>query len=70
MTYPCPSVVTMVTLDTQQIKVLVDLLWGAPLDMVRECSSRHGVDDVVLEGQLIKCLDTALAELDAVMITR
>jgi hypothetical protein len=64
MTYPCPSVVTTVTLDTQQIKLLIDLLWGAPLSVVSESSKRHGVDDVKLEGHLAKCLGSALAELD------
>ena len=64
MTYPCSSVVTVVTLDTQQLKVLIDVLWGAPIAVVRESAKRHGVDDVELEGHLAKCLGHALSELD------
>lgn len=64
MTYPCPSVVTQATLDTQQIKVLIDLLWGAPIAVVRDSAKRHGVDDVQLERQLQVCLGSALSELE------
>jgi len=64
MTYSCPSVVTEVTLDTQQIKVLMDLMWGAPISVVRESCKRHGVDEAELEGHLAKCLGHALCELD------
>jgi len=64
MTYPCPSVVTEVTLDTQQIKVLMDLMWGAPISVVRDSCKRHGVDEVDLEEHLAKCLGSALSELE------
>jgi len=64
MTYPCPSVATEVPLDTQELKVLIDVLWGAPISVVRESAKRHGVDDCHLEGHLSKCLGRALSELD------
>ena len=64
MTYPCPSVVTEMIIDTQQIKVLMDLMWGSPISVVKDSCKRHGVDEVDLEGHLAKCLGSALAELD------
>jgi len=64
MTYPCPSVVTNVTLDTQQLKFLIDLMWGhSPVDC-RKVAKQHGVDDVTVQCQLWKCLQDALSELD------
>jgi hypothetical protein len=64
MTYPCPSVVTNVTLDTQQIKFLIDLMWGHnPLDSLKT-AKHHGVDDVAVQCQLWNCLQSALSELD------
>jgi hypothetical protein len=64
MTYPCPSVATLVPLDTQQIKFLIDLLWGHdPVDC-RKTAEHHGVDDVTVQYQLWNCLHSALAELD------
>jgi len=58
------NVVTEVQLNTNQIKFLIDLMWGSPLSIVRTTANRHDVDDVDLEGHLAKCLGSALAELD------
>ena len=64
MSYPCPSVTTMVTLDTQQIKVLLDVMWEAPVSVMQKSAKHHGVDDNELVSQLAKCLESALSELD------
>jgi len=63
MTYPCPSVVTMVTLDTQQIKFLIDVMWGHDPRDIRKISEHHGVNDDEVLCQLSKCLGDALREL-------
>ena len=64
MTYPCPSVATEVPLDTQELKVLIDLMWGAPIATVRETASRHGLSDSDVEGHLVKCLGYLACEMD------
>ena len=63
MTYPCPSVVTMATLDTQQLQFLIDVLWGHDPRDTRKLSDQHGVDENQLMCQLSECLNNALAEL-------
>ena len=64
MTYPCPSVVTMATLDTQQLQFLIDMLWGYDPEDTRRLAEHHGVDDDALVCQLAECLNNALSELD------
>ena len=50
------SVVTMVELDTQQIKYIVDLMWSTDPTLSNQIAIRHNVDDVALE----KILNIAL----------
>jgi uncharacterized protein YidB (DUF937 family) len=64
MTYLCPSVVTMATLDTQQLQFLIDLMWGHDPKDTRKLAKHHGVDEIKLLCQLAECLNNALAELD------
>lgn len=64
MTYPCPSVATLVPLDTQQLQLLIDLMWGHDPKDTKKLAKQHGVDDQDLLCQLAKCLNNALAELD------
>ena len=64
MPYPCPSVVTMATLDTQQLQFLIDLMWGHDPDDTRKLAEQHGVNQTETLYQLCKCLNNALAELD------
>ena len=64
MTYPCPSVVTMATLDTQQLQFLIDLMWGHDAKDTKKLAKQHGVNDWDLLCQLAECLNNALAELD------
>ena len=64
MTYPCPSVVTEVTLDTQQIKFLMNLMWGHDVRDARKIAEHHGVNDCQVMCQLSMCLGSALSELD------
>ena len=45
-----------VTLSEQELKFLIDVLWGAPISVVKDTASRHGVDDNDVEGHLAKCL--------------
>jgi|DEB0MinimDraft_6_1074348.scaffolds.fasta_scaffold70147_3 uncharacterized protein YidB (DUF937 family) len=63
MTYPCPSVVTMATLDTQQLQFLIDLMWGHDPKDTQRLAQQHGVDETDLLCQLSKCLNDALAEI-------
>jgi hypothetical protein len=64
MTYPCPSVATLVPLDTQQIKYLIDAMWSlTEKDATAICES-HGVDDWHLENHLQTTLINALNELN------
>ena len=63
MTYPCPSVVTMATLDTQQIQFLIDVMWGHDPRDTRKIAEQHGVDENQLLCQLAECLNNALAEI-------
>ena len=64
MTYPCPSVVTMATLDTQQLQFLIDVMWGHDPRDTHKIAKQHGVDENQLVCQLAECLNNALAELD------
>ena len=64
MTYPCPSVVTMATLDTQQLQFLIDLMWGHDPKDTKTLAKQHGVNEIDILCQLSKCLNDALAELD------
>jgi hypothetical protein len=57
------SVTTHVELNTQQIKFIIDIMWGSPLGIVKQAALHHGIDEVVLEGHLQNCLRDALAEL-------
>jgi len=57
------SVVTKVTLNTQQIKFLIDLLWGSPEKLVNDIARRHNVNDAEVENELQFCLGSALSEL-------
>ena len=59
------SVVTMVELDTQQIKYLIDLMWSTDPTLGNSIAVRHNVDDIHLEKHLTKELGRALDELDA-----
>lgn len=63
MTYPCPSVVTMATLDTQQLQFLIDVMWGCDPRETHKIAEQHGVDENQLMCQLAECLNNALAEL-------
>ena len=47
------KVVTMVELDTQQIKYLIDLMWSTDPTISNNVALRHSVDDVQLELSLI-----------------
>lgn len=58
------SVVTNVELDTQQLKFLIDLMWGCPLGIVKDTAERHKIDDNELESVLSMNLGAALAELN------
>lgn len=57
------NVVTMVELDTRQIKYLIDVLYNTNSTLTQELSIRHNVDDVKLEKQLQIYLDSALSEI-------
>jgi len=57
------NVVTMVELDTCQIRYLIDLMWSMNPSMTSQLAVRHGVDDAELEKQLQIALGSALAEL-------
>ena len=56
------SVVTMVELDTQQIKYLIDLMWSTDPTLSNQVAVRHNVDDVALEKVLNIALGVALDE--------
>lgn len=58
------SVVTLVELNTQQLKFLIDIMWGAPLSVIKDSAVHYKIDEVALEGHLQNCLRDALAELD------
>ena len=57
------SVVTMVELDTQQIKYLIDLMWTTDTTLSNQIAIRHNVDDVALEKILNIALGGALDEI-------
>ena len=57
------SVVTMVELDTQQIKYIVDLMWSTDPTLSNQIAIRHNVDDVALEKTLNIALGGALDEI-------
>jgi len=44
------------TLTQNELKFLVDLIWGAPISIVKETAKRHNLDDSEVEGHLVKCL--------------
>lgn len=45
-----------VNLTENQIKFLIDTLWGADARMVRKIASQHDVRDSEVLGQLTDCL--------------
>ena len=57
------KVVTMVELDTQQIKYLIDLMWSTDPTISNNVALRHSVDDVQLESRLNLALGSALGEI-------
>jgi len=57
------NVVTMVELDTCQIRYLIDLMWSMNPSMSSQLAVRHGIDDSTLERQLQIALGSALAEI-------
>ena len=57
------SLVTMVELDTQQIKYLIDLMWTTDTTLSNQIAIRHNVDDVALEKTLNIALGGALDEI-------
>ena len=57
------SVTTHVELNTQQIKFIIDIMWGSPLGIVKKAALHHVIDETVLEGHLQNCLQDALEEL-------
>ena len=59
------SVVTMVELDTNQIKYLIDLMWSTDPNVSNQTALRHNVDDRKLEAHLNVVLGRALDELSA-----
>ena len=56
--------VTDVTLDTQEIKFLIDCMWGQSRHDSQALAIRHKINDVSLEARLQKALGDALYELD------
>lgn len=44
------------TLTENELKFLVDLMWGAPLNTVKQTAERHQVNDTDIEQHLVKCL--------------
>ena len=53
-----------VPLTASELKFLIDVLWGAPLGIVKDAASRHGVSDPDVEGHLVKCLGYLACESD------
>jgi len=53
-----------VPLTSPELKFLIDLLWGAPIAMVRDTALRHGLSDSEVEGHLVKCLGYLACESD------
>ena len=37
-----------VTLTERELKFLIDLMWGAPIKMVKDTADRHGIEDTYL----------------------
>ena len=62
-TMTTPAVVTEVTLDTQQIRYLIDTMWNQDPHMSQQLAKRHHVDDAELEQLLEQSLNSALSEL-------
>jgi hypothetical protein len=56
-------VITEVTLSTNQIKYLIDVMWSCEPKLSQQISIRHQVSDVELERHLQICLGSALSEL-------
>ena len=59
------SVVTMVELDTNQIKYLIDIMWSTDANVSSQTALRHNVNDIELERHLNVVLGRALDELAA-----
>lgn len=57
------NVVTLVELDTCQIKYLIDVLYNTNSTLTQELSILHNVNDVELEKKLQIYLSSALAEI-------
>lgn len=53
-----------VPLTASELKFLIDLMWGAPLGIVKDTAERQGVNDVDVEGHLVKCLGYLACETD------
>lgn len=53
-----------VPLTASELKFLIDLMWGAPLGIVRDTALRHGLSDTEVEGHLVKCLGYLACETD------
>lgn len=47
---------TEIPLNENELKFLIDLMWGSPLGIVKDAAERHGISDTDLEGHLAKCL--------------
>jgi len=56
--------VTELTIDTQEIKFLIDCMWGQSRHDSQALAFRHNINDVDLEGRLQKALGDALFELN------
>lgn len=54
-----------VTLSDRELKFLIDLMWGAPISVVKNTAERHGIDDADIEGHLAKCLGYLYLESDS-----
>jgi len=53
-----------VPLTAPELKFLIDLMWGAPISIVRDTALRHGLSDSDVEGHLVKCLGYLACEMD------
>lgn len=53
------------TLTENELKFLVDLMWGAPLGIVKSTAERHKIDDTSIESHLVKCLGYCSLESDS-----
>ena len=53
-----------VPLTASELKFLIDVLWGAPIAIVKDAALRHSVSDSDVEGHLVKCLGYLACESD------